>query len=116
MTTRLPAGLRSRPFRRLAGALAASQIGDWLYNVALLMLVFERTGAASWIALTTAARVLPIVVLGPLGGVVAARFDRRRVLTGSDVVRAGVMGALPLVALAGLPIALAPLLAALATA
>src|SRR3954470_12966933 len=89
MISRLPAGLKSRPFRRLAAALAASQTGDWLYNVALLALVFERTGSASWVALTTGARVLPIVALGPLGGVVADRFDRRRVLIAADLLRVG---------------------------
>ena len=113
---RFPAGPEHRPFRRLAGALAASQAGDWLYNVALLTVVYQRTGSASWIALTTVARVAPIVVLGPLGGVVADRFDRRRVMILSDVARMGLMAALALVAAAGLPVVVAPLLAALATA
>jgi len=108
--------MSSAPFRRLAAALAASQLGDWAYNVALLALVFERTGSAAWVALTTAARVLPVVALGPLGGVVAGRFERRRVMIASDVVRLVAMGALGLVASAGLPVVLLPLLAALATA
>jgi predicted MFS family arabinose efflux permease len=116
MLSSLPAGLKSRPFRRLAGALAASQTGDWLYNVALAALVFERTGSAAWVALTTAGRIVPIVALGPLGGVVADRVDRRRLMIASDLVRIGVMGALAIVALAGLPIVLVPLLAAVATA
>lgn len=105
-----------RAFRRLAAALAASQVGDWLYNVALLAVVYERTGSASWIALTTAARVVPIVVLGPLGGVVADRFDRRSVMILSDAMRMGLMAMLALVAAAGLPVVVAPLLAAAATA
>src|SRR4051812_8817613 len=112
----MPAPLQNRSFRRLAAALVASQIGDWLYNVALLELVFARTGSASWVALTTAARILPIVALGPLGGVVADRFDRRRVMIVCDGLRMAVMGALGIVALAGLPILLVPVLAAVATA
>ena len=60
--------LRHRNFRRLLVGLAVSQAGDWLYNVALLAFVYERTHSASWLAATTAARVLPIVVLGPLAG------------------------------------------------
>src|SRR3954449_11116987 len=112
---RFPARPEHRSFRHLAAALAASQIGDWLYNVALLTVVYERTGSASWVALTTAARVVPIVVLGPLGGVVADRFDRRRVMIVSDVVRMALMGALALAAAAGLPVILVPLLAAAAT-
>src|SRR5919107_6447185 len=113
---RFPAGPAHKDFRRLAAALAASQIGDWLYNVALLSVVYERSGSASWVALTTAARILPIVVLGPLGGVLADRFDRRRVMVASDLVRAGLMLGLAVVALTGLPVVLAPVRAGLATA
>src|SRR3954447_9587747 len=97
---RFPARPEHRSFRHLAAALAASQTGDWLYNVALLAVVYERTGSASWGGLTTAPRVVPIVVLGPLGGVVADRFDRRRVMIVSDVARVVLMGLLALVAAA----------------
>jgi MFS family permease len=110
---RLPGG---RPFHLLIASLAVSSCGDWLYNVALLALVYERTGSATWVSLTTAARVLPVVALGPIGGVLADRYDRRRLMIGADVVRAGLMIALGLVAATGLPIVLAPALAAAATA
>ncbi len=110
---RLPGG---RDFHLLLAGLAVSSCGDWLYNVALLAIVFERTGSATWLALTTAARVVPMVVLGPLGGVVADRYDRRRVIIASDLTRALLMVALAAVAVAGLPIILAPVIAAAATA
>jgi MFS family permease len=109
----LPGG---RSFRLLVTSLAVSSAGDWLYNVALLALVYGATGSPTWVALTTAARVLPIVVLGPLGGVMADRYDRRRLIVVSDLTRAVVMVALAGVAAGGLPIVLAPLLAAAATA
>ncbi|MGN6869912.1 MAG: MFS transporter [Solirubrobacteraceae bacterium] len=110
---RLPGG---RPFHLLITSLAVSSCGDWLYNVALLALVYERTGSPTWVSLTTAARVVPIVVLGPLGGVLADRYDRRRLMLGADLVRAGLMVVLGIVAAAGLPILLAPALATAATA
>ena len=110
---RLPGG---RPFQLLITSLAVSTCGDWLYNVALLAIVYERTGSATWVSLTTAARVLPIVALGPLGGVMADRYDRRRLMIGADVIRAGLMVVLGIVAAAGLPVLLAPVLAAAATA
>lgn len=108
--------LRHRAFRRLVVGLAVSQAGDWLYNVALLAFVYERTHSAGWLAVTTAARVAPIVVFGPLGGVLADRVDRRRVMIGSDLLRVGCMLALAGVAFSGLPVLLAPVLAGLATA
>lgn len=110
---RLPGG---RPFQLLITSLAVSTCGDWLYNVALLAIVYERTGSATWVSLTTAARVLPIVALGPLGGVMADRYDRRRLMIAADVIRAGLMVVLGIVAAAGLPVLLAPVLAAAATA
>src|SRR5947209_5424173 len=110
---RLPGG---RPFHLLITSLAVSSAGDWLYNVALLALVYERTGSATWVSLTTAARVIPIVALGPLGGVLADRYDRRRLMVGADLIRAGLMVLLGIAAAAGLPILLAPVLAGAASA
>jgi predicted MFS family arabinose efflux permease len=107
--------LRHGSFRRLIEGLAVSQAGDWLYNVALLAFVYGRTHSAGWLAVTTAARIAPIVAFGPLGGVIADRFDRRRVMIVSDLLRVGCMLALAAVAFSGLPVVLAPVLAGLAT-
>src|SRR3981189_710976 len=106
----------NRPLRRLLAALAVSQIGDWLYNLALLAFVYDRTHSVTWTAVTTAARVLPMVLLGPFGGVLADRYDRRRLMIASDVVRVATMVLLAVVAVAGLPVLFAPLLAAASTA
>ena len=102
-------------FGRLLAALAASQLGDWLYNLALLAYVQQRTHSTTWLGVTTAARIAPIVVGGPIGGLIADRFDRRRLMFVSDALRAVIMGLLVLVSLAGLPVALIPVLAAAAT-
>jgi predicted MFS family arabinose efflux permease len=110
---RLPGG---RPFHLLLASLAVSSCGDWLYNVALLAFVYERTRSATWLALTTAARVIPIVVLGPIGGVLADRFNRRRLIVASDLSRAVAMIALAVVAASGMPVVLAAVLAAVSTA
>jgi MFS family permease len=115
-TGTMRAALRHPHFRRLLLGLGVSQAGDWLYNVALLAFVFDRTHSSAWMSATTAARVLPIVVLGPLGGVLADRFDRRRLMIGSDLVRAACMLALAAIAVGGLTVVLAPVLAGLATA
>ncbi len=109
------AALRYPAFRYLLSALAVSQVGDWMYNLALVVLVYDRTHSALWAGVTTAARVVPVVVLGPLGGVLADRYDRRRIMIACDLARMGLMFVLAAVAAAGLPIGLAPVIAAAAT-
>src|SRR3984893_5793493 len=96
------------PLRRLLAALAVSQIGDWLYNLALLAFVYDRTHSVTWTAVTTAARVLPIVVLCPFGGVLADRYDRRRVMIASDLGRGGSAVVRALGCVAGPPVLRAP--------
>jgi predicted MFS family arabinose efflux permease len=110
------AALRYPAFRSLLTGLAVSQVGDWLYNLALVTLVYQRTGSATWAGVATAARVVPLVVLGPLGGVAADRFSRRGLMIASDLARLVLMLALALVAAAHLPVLIAPVIAALATA
>ena len=111
----LRAALRHRDFRQLLAAAAISQAGDWLYNVALLVFVFERTHSATWVAAATFFRLVPYLFGSPLGGVIADTFDRRKVLVGSDVIRAASMALLALVASVDGPVIIALLLAALTT-
>lgn len=112
-----PSLLRENPrLRRLLASLAVSQAGDWLYNLALLTVVFQRSGSTSLVAATTVARTLPMIITGPLGGVLADRHDRRVLLIGSDVTRAVLMLLLAGVVVLNLPVALMPLLAALSAA
>src|SRR5215813_11257434 len=73
--------------RALIGASAASQIGDWLYNAALLGYVFSATRSAAWVGAATISRLLPYVLLGPFGGAVADRYPRRTVLLAGDALR-----------------------------
>jgi MFS family permease len=110
------AALGHHAFRRLVTALAISQAGDWLYNIALVALVLDRTHSLTWVAVTTAARVTPMIVGGPFGGVVADRLDRRLLMAWSDAIRAVCMVGLAGVAVLHLPVVLAPVLAAAATA
>jgi hypothetical protein len=67
--------LAIREARVLIGASAASQVGDCLYNAALLGYVFRTTHAAAWVGIATICRLLPYVLLGPFGG--TPRIDTR---------------------------------------
>ena len=96
--------LAVRDARLLIGASAASQTGDWLYNAALLAYVYLATGSAAWVAAATIFRLLPYALLGPFGGVVADRYERRTVLLVGDVVRTVLMFALAAAVAARSPI------------
>ncbi len=88
---RLWAPLRARNVRLLIGGTGLSQIGDWLYNVALIVFVFDRTGSAAWVAAAGIVRLVPYVLFGTIGGMIADRRPRRGTMIESDVIRAIVM-------------------------
>jgi MFS family permease len=60
--------------------------------VALVVLVYRLTGTGRGVAATVAFEVLPLVLLGPVAGVVADRYPRRRVMVLADLGRAGLAG------------------------
>ena len=109
------AAFASRDFRYLAGSLTVSQVGDWLYGVALVVYVFDQTGSPAWVGAATILRLAPYVLFGAVGGAVADRFDRRAVMIATDLARAACMAGLAVVAAAGAPVALALALAFLST-
>ena len=104
-----------RDARLLIGASAASQLGDWLYNAALLAYVYIATGSAAWVGAATICRLLPYAMLGPFGGVVADRYDRRTVLLLGDLLRVLLMVALAVAVAAEGPIVFVIALAALSS-
>ena len=81
----------NRNFRFLWLGQVVSQLGDWFNTIALYTLVLNLTGSGRDIGLVLVARFLPGVVFGPLAGVIADRFDRRRVMIVSDLLRAVVV-------------------------
>jgi MFS family permease len=107
--------LSNGPLVRLLAGEFISSIGDWLYLVALLIVVYEASADPLLLGLVGAARVLPYVVLSIPAGIIADRFERRLVLLVTDVARGLIMLALAwLVAVEG-PLAAIVALAILAT-
>jgi MFS family permease len=102
--------------RALIGASAASQVGNWLYNAALLGYVYSATHSAGWVGAATICRLLPYVLLGPFGGAIADRYSRRAVLLTGDALRLLVMGAIAATVAAAGPVALVIAFTALASA
>src|SRR5690606_37542806 len=74
------APLRHRNYALVWWAGLISNVGTWMETVAVGDLVADRTGQAGWTALVAAAGFLPMGLLGPVGGALADRLDRRRML------------------------------------
>lgn len=108
--------LTIREARVLISASAASQVGDWLYNAALLGYVFSVTHSAVWVGAATICRLLPFVLLGPFGGAIADRHSRRMVLVAGSLLRLALMLVLAAVVADDGPVALTIGIVALASA
>jgi len=55
--------------------------------VVLVVLVYDLTGRGAAVAVLVAAEVVPVLLLGPIAGVIIDRFSRKRVLIGADLLR-----------------------------
>ena len=86
------AGVVRRPiyFPLWLGQLVSS-LGDTLHYIALVVLVFQLTGQGLAVAGVVAAEVVPVLLLGPVAGVVIDRFSRKAVLVASDLLRAALV-------------------------
>ncbi len=74
------APLKHRNYALVWAAGLISNVGTWMETVAVGDLVADRTGQAGWTALVAAAGFLPMGLMGPIGGAVADRLDRRKLL------------------------------------
>jgi MFS family permease len=83
--------LRNPALARLLFGEFVSSIGDWLYLVALLVLVYEQTQDPLVLGIIGAARVLPYVLLSVPAGIAADRYDRRLILLSTDIIRGLIM-------------------------
>jgi MFS family permease len=84
-------------YRRYFAGQAISLSGTWMQMAAQAWLVLTLTGSATTLGLIVALQTLPILLLGPYGGVIADRIDKRRAmvfLQGMMGVQALVLGVL----------------------
>jgi len=89
-------------FRRLWYSMAFSSFGDWLGLLATTALALELANgnykkANFAIAGVFIVRLLPAVLLGPIAGVIADRFDRRRLMIVCDILRFALYFSIPIV-------------------
>ncbi|GIO37871.1 putative MFS-type transporter YfiS [Paenibacillus antibioticophila] len=80
--------LKNRPYVMLLTSQLVSNLGDWLYLLALLTLIGLRWNATPWqITMTMLCMLLPTLLGGPLAGMLADRVERKRLMIISDLAR-----------------------------
>ena len=85
----LPHALRafqSRNYRLFVAGQLVSLIGTWIQSVAQAWLVYRLTGSPALLGLIGFAGQIPIFVLAPLGGVIADRMNRHRILLATQTI------------------------------
>ncbi|MEV4186702.1 dTMP kinase [Streptosporangium canum] len=98
-----PNVLANAPFRKLWTAMSLCSLGDWLNIIALTALAGNLTSGAGYKAQSLAiggvfvAKMLPAILLGPLAGAFADRFDRRLTMFFSDLLRFALVLSIPLI-------------------
>ena len=99
--------IRRHPYVRLARdarfsafwlAGTVSLFGDRLHQIALGVMVLGITGSALQTGLVFLAATLPNLLLGPVAGTFVDRWDQKRVMIASDLLRAGLVLLLPFIA------------------
>ena len=85
----------NRDFAKLWAAQLVSLLGDWFSTIVISALVVTHTEGTGYQGIAVSAfliaRMLPPLLMRPLAGVLADRFDRKRLLIVSDLIRAVVV-------------------------
>jgi MFS family permease len=94
--------LRHRNYRLLWLGNLVSNTGDWMDQVAFNWLVYELTDSPVYLGLVNLCRWVPILVFTLLGGVVADRWERRRLMFTTQAAAMGMALVLAILVATGL--------------
>jgi predicted MFS family arabinose efflux permease len=86
--------LRIRDFRWQWTGGVISSLGSWLLTLAVPAHVYAVTGSLARTGITLAAEYLPLLLLGPVAGALADRWDRRRLMIAASLFQAAVVAAM----------------------
>ena len=93
VSARAASVFHSSGFSRFYAGQTLSYLGDGLRTLAIPLLVFRLTGSATAIGITWGLELFPYAVVSLIGGSLADRVDRRRLMIASDALRFAVMAA-----------------------
>jgi MFS family permease len=97
------APLRHRSFALLFTGAFVSNIGTWMETVGVGILVTTATGQARWAGVVAAAGFLPGALLGPIGGALADRLPRKRLLMATTTLQMLFAGLLTVLCIGNTP-------------
>ena len=86
--SQLTRALRHRNYRLFFGGQTISLVGSWITRIATSWLVYRLTKSALLLGIVGFAGQIPLLILGPLGGVVGDRWDRHRILVWTQILSA----------------------------
>jgi MFS family permease len=98
-TQRTFSSLSNPNYRRYFSGQAISLIGTWMQTTAQAWLVLVLTHSATDLGIVVALQTLPTLLLGPYGGLIADRLDKRKLMVGLQIlmgVQAVILGVLTL--------------------
>jgi MFS family permease len=98
LLSRLPA-LQSRNFRLFFAGQLISLIGTWMDNVAEAWLVYRLTGSSLKLGTVGFCSQIPVFLFAPLGGIVADRYNRHKIILTTQALSMGVAGVLAILTL-----------------
>ena len=78
--------LRSRNYRLFVAGQSVSLVGTWMQQVAMSWLVYRLTGSAMLLGVVGFASQIPIIIITPLAGVLADRWERRYLLIATQTL------------------------------
>lgn len=80
------AALGYRDFRLFWSGLLISNIGTWMQMTATNWLLYQLTNSAVLLGLNGIFRAVPAIALGAIGGTLADRYDRRKLMLATEIV------------------------------
>src|ERR671937_2907343 len=93
------AALRHSGYRWLWFSSAAGNSGRWAFSMAIGWLTLELTNSGFWVGAAVFVTSGPIILVSPLAGLLADRFDRRQLLAGAFATTAIASGGIALLSL-----------------
>ncbi len=78
-------------FKLLLAGQLVSQVGDKFHMIALALWVLETTGSSAKMGAVLAASLVPSLILGLLSGAFIDRYDKKKIIVGTDIIRGVVL-------------------------